>query len=103
MTSVGNVHVSAFTSDTEVCMTYQVQEGVCDQSYGIHVAKLAGFPPEMIQKAEEKLDQLEGGGDVTKEFDLIRIKSEIKSFDPESKSDEEILSFIEELKTYKRL
>lgn len=33
--------------------------GGTDKSYGIHVAKLAGLPPKAIQRAEERLKELE--------------------------------------------
>lgn len=47
--NIGNVHVNAFADDDEMVMLYEVKEGVCDQSYGVHVAKLARFPKDMIE------------------------------------------------------
>lgn len=40
---------------------YKVVEGKADKSYGIHVAKLAGIPDDMIKRAQEILLQLERG------------------------------------------
>jgi len=32
---------------------YKLMQGGTDQSFGVHVAKLAGLPYEVIQRAEE--------------------------------------------------
>lgn len=44
----------------EVVFLYKVIPGASDQSYGIHVAKLAGLPPSVTDRAEEILKDLEG-------------------------------------------
>jgi DNA mismatch repair protein MutS len=38
---------------------HQIVPGAADRSYGLHVAKLAGLPPETIQRANAVLNELE--------------------------------------------
>lgn len=56
---VKNIHVRAEEDDGEVVFLHQVKEGAADESYGIHVAKLANLPDGLIKRASTILAQLE--------------------------------------------
>ena len=42
-----------------VTLLYSVHEGICDQSFGIHVAEVVAFPQKVIKMARLKAEQLE--------------------------------------------
>ncbi|CAK9005181.1 DNA mismatch repair protein msh-2, partial [Durusdinium trenchii] len=56
---VKNKHVQAMATDEAITMLYNVQDGPCEQSFGINIAKMAGFPEDVIDTAKRKASQLE--------------------------------------------
>ncbi|UOQ42982.1 DNA mismatch repair protein MutS [Halobacillus salinarum] len=54
-----NVHVRAEEYEGNVIFLHQIKEGAADESYGIHVAKLAEMPSSLIDRASELLALLE--------------------------------------------
>ncbi|MFD2925603.1 DNA mismatch repair protein MutS [Halobacillus naozhouensis] len=54
-----NIHVRAEEYEGNVVFLHQIQEGAADQSYGIHVAKLADLPDSLIDRATVLLNHLE--------------------------------------------
>jgi DNA mismatch repair protein MutS len=52
---VKNVHVSVRESGHEIVFLRRVEPGSADKSYGIEVARLAGLPPAVIERAREIL------------------------------------------------
>ncbi|MUK90722.1 DNA mismatch repair protein MutS [Ornithinibacillus sp. L9] len=60
-----NVHVRAEEFEGNVVFLHQIRDGAADESYGIHVAKLAQLPEPLIARASEILTQLESGNEKT--------------------------------------
>ncbi len=54
-----NVHLDAAEHGSELIFLHAVKEGPANQSYGLHVAELAGVPREVIARARGYLRQLE--------------------------------------------
>ena len=54
-----NVHVTVREWGDGVVFLHRIAEGAADRSYGIHVAKLAGLPAAVIERAEQVLAELE--------------------------------------------
>jgi DNA mismatch repair protein MutS len=52
---VTNVHVTALEREGRVVFLYAVQPGSADRAYGIQVARLAGLPPWVADRAEALL------------------------------------------------
>ena len=44
----------------KVYFLHKITDGVCDQSYGVHVAKMAGIPKEITDRAEQLLNTKPG-------------------------------------------
>lgn len=59
---VKNLHIQVREWQGEVIFLYELAEGASDRSYGIHVAKLAGIPKEVTERAWEVLEELERRG-----------------------------------------
>jgi DNA mismatch repair protein MutS len=57
-----NVQVTVKESDGQVIFLRKVVEGGCDSSYGIHVAKMAGVPDTVVNRAWQILAELESHG-----------------------------------------
>lgn len=57
--SVDNVHLGVLEHNRKVVFLHSVEPGAASQSYGIHVAKLAGLPGKVLQHARNHLHKLE--------------------------------------------
>jgi len=59
MKGIKNYHLTVQEWGDEIVFLYKVAEGTCDESFGIHVAKLAGMPPGVISRARAILNNLQ--------------------------------------------
>lgn len=58
MAGVANLHVSVREWGDQIIFLHRIVPGRTDRSYGIHVARLAGLPPEVVSRAQSLLEQL---------------------------------------------
>ncbi|MCG8652431.1 MAG: DNA mismatch repair protein MutS [Pirellulales bacterium] len=56
---VSNMNVAVKEWNDEVVFLHRIVKGGADKSYGIHVARLAGIPAEVNERAKDVLSQLE--------------------------------------------
>ena len=77
---VVNMNVAVREVGEEIVFLRRLEEGGADRSYGIQVARLAGFPGDVIARARELLTELEGthtgGGEGLGRFGSHRPASE---------------------------
>jgi DNA mismatch repair protein MutS len=59
LNAVKNVHVSVKETPSEIIFLRKVEPGSADKSYGIEVARLAGLPRSVIERAREVLKRHE--------------------------------------------
>jgi len=59
MKGIKNYHLAVREWGSEIVFLYKVKEGSCNESFGIHVAKLAGMPPDVVVRAHEILENLQ--------------------------------------------
>ena len=59
LTQLENVHVATLEKDGQVTFLHKIEAGPADKSYGIHVAKIAGLPNDLLMRADQILTRLE--------------------------------------------
>jgi DNA mismatch repair protein MutS len=60
---IKNFKVEILDTGSDIIFTHKVVEGASDHSFGIHVAKMAGMPYEVVERAEQIMNILESGSD----------------------------------------
>ncbi|MFJ7681094.1 DNA mismatch repair protein MutS [Peribacillus butanolivorans] len=94
-----NIHVSAIEQNGNVVFLHKIKEGPADKSYGIHVAKLADLPKQLIDRAAAILAQLENENGQAKELPAqpaVVSKEPITETAPKAEVNEAQLSFFRE-------
>ena len=92
--NIKNVHVSAVENGNEITFLHKVKNGAVDKSYGIHVARLAKMPEELLNKAEEILNEYESNSKKKNPEEKIQLAMD---FEPNVKKDDIIKETIEKI------
>ncbi len=109
--NVKNVHVAAREEGNMITFLHKVQNGPADKSYGIHVARLAKMPEDLLDRAQNILDSYEKGEKkINKEPDnrqlsMVfdepkedKLREKLKTIDPLHVTPMEALNILFELK-----
>lgn len=99
MPRVKNYHITNKEVGNKVVFLRKLAPGGTKHSFGIHVAKMAGMPPELIQRANEILKQLEEkhvDDNVDEQVKKIAApKMQLSIFDAHSETFKEIRTLLE--------
>ena len=82
LTRLENVHVATLERDGQVTFLHKIEAGPADKSYGIHVAKIAGLPTDLLRRADAILTDLEGREDQKAIFDSDKSQDTLLRQDP---------------------
>jgi DNA mismatch repair protein MutS len=61
LAAIRNYQLAVREKDGRIAFIYRVKPGACDDSFGIHVARMAGVPAAVVGRANEILASLENG------------------------------------------
>ena len=88
---IKNVHVEASEKDGNVVFLHKVTSGATDKSYGIHVARLAGLPEDLLKNSEAILKKYEKGSSKKHDAFIEQISMDFST----SKEEDELKKFVE--------
>ena len=91
---VKNYHVSVKEIDGRIIFLRKLTPGGSEHSFGIHVAKIAGMPPSVVNRANSMLQVLESKNEHTITIDKSEAKNEKKHLSKDNYSGLQ-LSFIQ--------
>jgi DNA mismatch repair protein MutS len=69
-----NLNVDVAEIDGEVVFLHKIVEGSASRSYGIHVARIAGVPEELLESADKKLRELEQASSAMNDPDGLQLQ-----------------------------
>lgn len=111
MSNIKNVHVDAIEEDGKVTFLHKVKEGPIDKSYGIHVARLAGLPEDLLDRADKILKTYESNEknenhevyvqqtlDFEEKHENSKLEEEIKNLDILKMTPMDAINYLYELK-----
>ena len=71
---IANYNISVREADGKVIFLRKLKEGGVAHCFGIHVARMAGMPRQVIESAEKTLEALEKGGDRKGAMSAVKIR-----------------------------
>ncbi|WP_027963262.1 DNA mismatch repair protein MutS [Halalkalibacillus halophilus] len=93
-----NVHVEVDEKDGEVVFLHHIKPGKANKSYGIHVAKLANLPDEIIHRANYLLETFESS---TEYKDELAKEQQLTLFEESeslpSNREQELINYVKDL------
>ena len=92
--NIKNVHVSAVENGSQITFLHKVKNGAVDKSYGIHVARLAKMPDELLDRAEEILSEYENNSKKKNPEEKVQLAM---NFEPTIKKDDIIKETIDKI------
>ncbi len=93
---VKNFHVAVKEEGNDLVFLRKIIPGATDKSYGIHVARLAGVPLKVTQRAKEILKEVENGSSITSRGKDSAKYTQLMLFDSDNTAKESPV--VEELK-----
>lgn len=95
--SLKNIHVGAQEHQGNLVFLHKIIDGPADKSYGIHVAKLAGLPEEVIHKSQEVLLELEANASKLRNKGYEQMDLFGKSFIKEEARENQVMASLREV------
>lgn len=101
LTRIKNYHITNKEAGNKIIFLRKLAPGGSTHSFGIHVAKMAGMPPALIDRANAVLKQLEeknesGSADISKAVKQLAIpQMQLSIFDAHSETFETIRKLLE--------
>ncbi|MCS6989419.1 MAG: DNA mismatch repair protein MutS [Chloroherpetonaceae bacterium] len=83
---VRNYNATVAETADKVIFLRKIARGAADNSYGIEVAKMAGLPPSVIERAKEILAELEAGDQEARATGKAALKGKVKAIKPKEPS-----------------
>jgi DNA mismatch repair protein MutS len=93
--NIKNIHVEAKEQDGNITFLHKIKDGAVDKSYGIHVARLAGMPDEILKRADQILDIYENDSKKSKKSKEIVNDNQLSfNFDTPKEDHKELIDLI---------
>lgn len=95
--AIANYTIAIDESNGQVTFLHKIIKGAADKSYGVHVAKLAGLPKQVLNRAEELLKKFEKDANKQNKEVLKGESINMNLFDLQLKVDDKSQELIDKL------